>query len=512
MATTSIAAAYKRSARLAAASMKKEPEVAIVRPEILRARADLRQFCKLMGKPMPRHMREWYEAFVTGSDNDQLKFVAGPNTALLAPRGAAKSTFLGLLIAWLIGKHAEAGKLLRILYISFNIDVARAKSQAIKGLIVNDLYREVFPMVRLNRNKKADELWAIDFDYANIDVKAEDAFTLACAGLKGTITSKRSSLVVIDDAIKSKNDIKNPDVRREMESNWTAVIRPTMFPGSRAIALGTRFHWDDIFATTFCKKNGWKEITQAALDYDEEGQVRSYWPEMYPLKDLLSRRDENRIDFAYQYQNQPVRSTELGVSPELFIRGEVPTEYDTIGVGIDLSAGMGERNDWTVMTLAGRLDDKCYIIDYRRLRSMGNLEKIEALAELLSEWNLVGVSEDGHYFQTPSEVWVWPETVAYQKSFEGDAKRVLFNDWQLHNIRISPVKGIRGGDKLTRFRGIMGLFETRKVIFNKYRNFDVLIDEITNFGNAPHDDCVDSVQMAVSGLMKRGKIEIEYAS
>lgn len=512
MAVSSIAQAYKRTARLAASAIVTEPEATVVRPEILKARQDFRSFFKLVfGKDMPRHMKTWQERIMTGQANERLLEVAGPATALLAPRGGAKSTYLGLLIAWLIGKHVEAGRLLRILYISYNIDVSRGKSQSIKNILRDKTYQAVFPMVRLNKKKQSDELWAIDFDYAGISVTGEDAFTLACAGLRGTIASKRSDLVVLDDLIKSPNDIKNPEVRREMEKNWTAVIRPTMFPGARAIALGTRFHWDDVFATTFCEKKGWHVIAQPALEYDAEGEVKSYWPEEYSLKDLLARKADDPVEFAYQYLNRPVRRTELGVEASLFIKGEVPMEYDTVGVGIDLSAGMGERNDYTVMTLAGRLDDKCYIIDYRRIRAMGNLEKMEALAELLAEWNLVTVNSEGQFFPTNSEVWIWPETVAYQKSFEGDAKRILYNDWQLHNLRISPVKGVKGGDKLARFRGIMGLFETKKVIFNKYRNFDTMIEEITNLGNAPHDDCADSVQMVLSGLMKRGKVEVEYA-
>ena len=109
---------------------------------------------------------------------------------------------------------------------------------------------------------------------------------------------------------------------------------------------------------------------------------------MWSAKYLLKLQSDDRVAFSYQYLNQPVRSTELGISPELFVKAEVPDEYDTIGVGIDLSAGMSERNDWTVFTLAGRLDDKVYVIDYRRMRSMGNLDKIEALCELLVEWNL----------------------------------------------------------------------------------------------------------------------------
>lgn len=462
-----------------------------------------------MGKPPARHMKDWHNAFLTGQSNEHLLDIAGPNTCLLSPRGSAKSTVIGMLVAWLIGRHALAKKLLRTLYVSYNVDVARNKSAAIKNLISNKEYQEIFPTVRLSKARTSDELWSIDFDFAEIDVRGEDAFTVACAGLKGTITSKRSSLIIVDDAIKSAAAIANPDIRREMETNWNNVIVPTMFQGARAIALGTRFHFDDLFTTTFCEKKGWKVITQQALSYSDEGVPKSYWPSMWSVKYLLKLQSEDRAAFSYQYLNQPVRTTELGISPDLFVKGEVPDTYDMIGVGIDLSAGMSERNDWTVFTLAGRVGDKVYIIDYRRMRSMGNIEKVEALCELLHEWNLLAVNDEGQYFMTDSPVVIWPEVVAYQKSFEGDLKRVLFNEWQLYNLSISPVKGFRG-DKLARLRGIIGLFQGKKIIFNKYRDFRCMIDEVVNFGHSPHDDCADSLNIVVQGLMRRGGAQISW--
>ncbi len=509
MSNASIALARRRSAQLAAKSIQKQPEVEVTPPHILKARDNFAFFCELMGKPPARHMKDWHNAFLTGQSNEHLLDIAGPNTCLLSPRGSAKSTVIGMLVAWLIGRHALAKKLLRTLYVSYNVDVARNKSAAIKNLISNKEYQEIFPTVRLSKARTSDELWSIDFDFAEIDVRGEDAFTVACAGLKGTITSKRSSLIVVDDAIKSAAAIANPDIRREMETNWNNVIVPTMFQGARAIALGTRFHFDDLFTTTFCEKKGWKVITQQALAYSDEGVPKSYWPSMWSVKYLLKLQNEDRAAFSYQYLNQPVRTTELGISPDLFVKGEVPDTYDMIGVGIDLSAGMSERNDWTVFTLAGRVGDKVYIIDYRRMRSMGNIEKVEALCELLHEWNLLAVNDEGQYFMTDSPVVIWPEVVAYQKSFEGDLKRVLFNEWQLYNLSISPVKGFRG-DKLARLRGIIGLFQGKKIIFNKYRDFRCMIDEVVNFGHSPHDDCADSLNIVVQGLMRRGGAQISW--
>ena len=61
-----------------------------------------------------------------------------------------QSTVLGLFAAWMIGRHAAAKKMLRILYIAYMVDISRAKSATIKGILTSTKYREVFPMVRLS--------------------------------------------------------------------------------------------------------------------------------------------------------------------------------------------------------------------------------------------------------------------------------------------------------------------------------------------------------------------------
>ena len=58
-------------------------------------------------------------------------------------------------------------------------------------------------MVRLSKIRRSDEYWAIDHEFAGIETAGEEVFTIACGGLKGAITSKRSQLVLIDDPIKS---------------------------------------------------------------------------------------------------------------------------------------------------------------------------------------------------------------------------------------------------------------------------------------------------------------------
>ena len=207
--------------------------------------------------------------------------------------------------------------------------------------------------------------------------------------------------------------------------------------------------------------------------------------------------------------NQVVRQNELSLAPELIVKAEISTEFDTLGVGVDLSAGIREKNDYTVMVLGGRIDDRVHIIDYRRIRVMGNLEKLDALKELLNDWSIIQVDQGGLYYPTHSTCDIWSEAVQYQASLEADFKRICLQNESLYNLIWHPVTGFRG-DKLARFRGIMGMFEDRKIIFNRYRNFTNMFEELTNFGVSGHDDCVDALVWLVTGLMKKGNLQLDF--
>lgn len=479
-------------------------------PDLQRARDDFSFFCEYVGDKKPaNHHLEWHRQFVTKESSSCLSLIAGPNIDLLAPRGSAKSVTLGLFTAWAIGVHAMLKKPLQILYISYTVDIARAKSATIKRILESKKYQQVFPCVRLLKNVKSNEYWSIDHKHAGIDIVGDEQFTLCAAGLKGSVTSKRSHLCIIDDPIKSSTDIANPEIRKAMQDNWNAVISPTMFEGGRAICLGTRFRHDDIHATTFCPSNNWIQIVQPALINNEEtGEEESYWPKMWSIEYLKEKKRQAPIAFSFQYMNQVVRQDELSLSPELLIKAEIATEFDALGVGVDLSAGVKEKNDYSVFVLGGRIGDKIHIIDYRRLRVMGNLEKLDALKELLNDWSILGKDESGLYYPTMSTCDIWSEAVQYQASLEADFKRVCLNNEGLYNLIWHPVKGFRG-DKLARFRGIMGMFEDRKVIFNRYRTFSILFEELSNFGVSSHDDCVDALVWLITGLMRKGRLQID---
>jgi len=499
--------AYRRTAQMNA--LRAQGELSESVDSIYnRASSNFHTFCTLFEKPPARHMLEWHRELITGESNRYLLDIAGPNTDILSPRGSAKSTCLNLFTAWCIGRHTAAKKPLQIIYTSYNIATAIPKSRIIKQIVDSSTFKKIFPSCRLKPGMQSDIGWSIDFDYADIPRVGDEEFTLRAAGLRGSITSKRAHLVLLDDPIKSSTDIRNPAIRDEMLQNWSSVIAPIIFEGGRAICLGTRFHPLDIHKTMFIPSKGWKQVVQEALTYSDRGEPVSYWPEQWSVDYLLGQKELDPVAFAFQYQQQPVMTSDLVVSPDLLIKGEVVTEFDTLAVGIDLSASKNETSDYTAFVLGGRLKDKYYIIDSHQCRSIGNLEKIDLLCDMLLEWGILNKQGD-IYFPTYSTITLVVESVAYQASLAADLRRVLLNERELTNLHIHEVKGFRG-DKIARFRGTLGLLENKKVIFNKYRKFDALFDQLINVGSTAHDDLLDSYTWLITFLQRRGNFSIEY--
>jgi phage terminase large subunit-like protein len=500
--------AYRRALKLRATKAV-EKDTSELDGVFARAADDFMTFSTLMDKAPAPHMLEWYKHLITGESNQYLLDIAGPNLDILAPRGSAKSTVLNLFTAWIIGRHTSKGMPLQIIYTSYNIATAIPKSRIIKQIIDSSTFKKIFPRCQLRAGMQSDIGWSIDFDYAGISRVGDEEFTLRAAGLRGSITSKRAHLVIVDDPIKSSTDIKNPSIREEMNNNWSSVIAPIIFEGGRSICLGTRFHPLDIHKTMFNPSKGWKQVMQSAITYNDEGDPVSYWPDQWSTDYLLGQKELDPVAFAFQYQQQPVMSSDLVLSPDLLVKGDVLTEFDSLAVGVDLSASKNETSDYTAFVLGGRCKDKYYIIDAQQVRSIGNLEKIDLLCKILVEWGILQEDSEGKFLPTYSTCTLVVEAVAYQASLSADLKRVMLGDWGLGNLHIHEVKGFRG-DKISRFRGTLGLLENKKVIFNRYRKFDQLFDQIVNIGATTHDDLLDAYTHLVTFLQRRGNFEIEY--
>lgn len=236
-------------------------------PDVLLARQDFDFFCTQINSIFTPtlHHQVWNRSLITEQSNKYLYRIAGQNTSILSPRGSSKSTKLGLFCAWAIGIHAEQQMALQMLYISANRELALAKSETIRNIITSDGYQKIFPFVQPHPKKWASPLWSIDRTAAGIETTGQEEFTCIAAGILGTISSKRSSLVLYDDLVKNAEDIASPSVRRKMVRTHYSVVMPTLFPGGRILAINTRYRPDDIHVTDFIPTKGWNVLEQSAI-------------------------------------------------------------------------------------------------------------------------------------------------------------------------------------------------------------------------------------------------------
>jgi phage terminase large subunit-like protein len=320
-----------------------------------------------------------------------------------------------------------------------------------------------------------------------------------------------SHLILLDDLVKSEFDIANPEIREQMEQNWTRSILPTMFDGGRAICLGTRFRADDIHCSTFTPENGWIQIEQSAIidDEESEGGEKSYW-DFWSLGHLQGIRALDPIGFSFQYQNKIVRTTEVSIHPDWIIKSPVHRDirrYEQIGIGVDLSSKTKERHDFTVMVLGGRLNNRYYILDMWRGRVAGNKSKLEHLLELCYAWDIID-SSGKYYLGTDINCYLYVEDVAYQASLKGDFQTYVVNELSIHNLIYRPI--FAKGDKLSKLRSVTGLFENELVRFNDQAKLGAAIEELVSFGATAHDDCADAIELLLNGLRSSAPLEVLY--
>jgi len=436
------------------------------------ARDDLGIFGEYVAGKIPAdHHKEWLP-LLCGDDE---------KVSILSPRGSAKSTWLALDAAWEIGRAPD----IQIIYVGYSESVALKQSRLVKRLLESKRYQEVFPHIRPG-SRWSDTDWEIDKSRAGVTSLDSD-YTFYGVGALGSITSRRSDLILFDDLIKSSAAIANPEIREKLIINIDEVIMPTLIPGGRVRNIGTRFRRDDLHATKFTVDQGWKLIEQSAI---VEG--RSYWPDRFSLEFLENLQQQNPITFAYQFQNViPPNDDEAIIKAEWIKYGVVPTAFDELLMGVDLAASEKEKGDYTAMVLIGRVGNLYYVVEALRYRMAGNLEKIRRICELRKQ-----------YGQFKMVV----ERVAYQASFAGDWRD------EMKRRRLSWHCGeyIPKGDKDQRLEGISGIFANGLVILNRDRPMTSLVSELLRT-DLEHDDLADACVIGLASLLKKGKRSPSFA-
>ncbi|UBF29852.1 hypothetical protein K9N68_37210 (plasmid) [Kovacikia minuta CCNUW1] len=280
---------------------------------------------------------------------------------------------------------------------------------------------------------------------------------------------------------------------------------------------------DDIYETTFTAERDWEVIEESAILEDEEtGEEASYCPEIHSLQYLQFLREDDPNAFSLQYQNKVPQEGQGIIHSDWWIEDNPPNleDFDSLAISSDFSASLKEKADYTVFILWGKRrnngQDEYWVLDMRRGRWSGNIDKCNVLIAMLLDWGMLETENEYEinyrtgkvtwFLDDPSEVPIikqtnfylnfFTEAQSYQVSFRSDWINYVQNALGIWSVTCVPLT--LKGDKIQRLRGVTGVMQRKQVKVNKYRKMKRLKQELLS--EMGKDDCRDCYTLGLIGF------------
>lgn len=386
------------------------------------------------------------------------------------PRGHAKTTTMTWLCAWWLGRRPST----RLKLIGSNDDAAAATSRFLRDVIRSDLYRRVFPEVRLKPGEDTIMAWSIQAP----GLAARRDPSVQASGIFGR-TGGRADILWPDDICDLRNAVLQPALREQVKEAlaniWMPMLDPSAPHGGRVWRTATPFHTDDVTAQ-------WRkecEMRGTLLRRPCHGTI-SPWPEVF-TPDLLaqSRADMGALAYARAYELVPISSDLLVFRGEWFRYHRNDFMHTRTVAALDWGYGKKRQErddpDYSVC-IVGEVDANrnLYLTDILRVREPFPTFKRMAL-ELVQRRGCTMVLAEAN----------GPQKGVFDQ-FRSECRQ--------------PVVAVeRTADKHLRAAGAQPFVEQGKLHFPSGPNgqvsdaFAPVVDEMLSFPAGNHDDTVDVV-------------------
>ena len=398
----------------------------------------------------------------------------------MAPRHTKSEFASYLLPSWFLGNYPDK----KVIQSSNTADLAVGFGRKVRNLVDSEQYDSIFPGIALAADSKAAGKW-------NTNAQGE----YIAIGVGGTMTGKGADLMIIDDP-HSEQEARlaqgDPTVFDSVFEWYTSGPRQRLQPGGRIVIVMTRWSDKDLTGKILRNASGedWEVIELPAI----MPSGNPLWPEFWPLKELMSVKEEIGVyKWNAQYQQQPTGEEGAIIKRESWKRwkSEMPPPCDFIIQSWDTAFTKSERADysacttWGVFSLNEDPTDKHIILldAYRDKLEFPALKK--AALEGYKEWQ--------------------PDAFIVEAKAAGAP---LVFELRSMGIPVSEYTPTRGNDKFVRLNSVADLFNSGKVWAPDKRWADDLIEEMARFPNAEHDDYVDSSSQALIRFRQGGFLRL----
>lgn len=273
----------------------------------------------------------------------------------MPPRYSKTEIVIKQFISWCFALNPAC----KFLHLSYSDLLVKDNSATVKSIMMEPLYKTLFPDSALEREKGSSERWKtvaggemyatstqgqvtgfgaglVDEDYENMSCEdlTFDAELNQILGLIGAKENIFNGAVLIDDPMKPE-DAESEIVRERINTRFESTIRNRVNSrNTPIIIIMQRLHENDLCGYLLNKEpEKWRVLSLPAIQIDEKtGEKKALWPMKHTLEELEHIREINPIIFDTQYMQDPKPKEGLMYSEgfSTYKQEELPTGKDAM--------------------------------------------------------------------------------------------------------------------------------------------------------------------------------------
>ncbi len=465
--------------------------------------------------------------------------------AVAAPRSHAKSTYLSKAdpireVVYRLRKY--------IIIISETPTVSKGNMEWIRNqLKFNRKLREDFgPLLspkdqaNIRDNGEGFIAWYQDGETRKQIALVEAAST--GQALRGrNWNGSRPDLVILDDLEDARpgGNASTPEQRSSLKDWFAQTVMPLGDPKGKRTAfvyMGTTVHFDSLLMNVLHNRSDFKsKIYRAIIEQPERQELweqcrqiyqdrenpnrldharafyeeneaemlrgsKVLWPEVQPLWKLMTWKWDNGAKaFNTEYQNNPIDEESMIFNPETFTYWDDSANvYDftssdyTISMGLDFAFGR-ERGDYSALHVIARNKETgvIYVID-SFVKRLPIDRFFEVIVGKVKDWQPDIIAADSN---------------AAQEFLTQQLTNRLDSEGYPATTRLKQIKNRT--KKELRIEAMKPDIENGVIRFS--RKHSILLEQFERYGQGGHDDSIDSLNMAVTTVIKSSKRKAGYA-
>jgi predicted phage terminase large subunit-like protein len=203
-------------------------------------------------------------------------------------------------VGWCMGRKPDR----QIIATSYSAELATDFGRAVRNMVRDQLYRNVFPDTQLAEDSTAAGRWHTN--HGGIYV---------AAGVGGSITGRGADILLVDDPFKNREEADSEKVQETVYNWYTSTAFTRLMPGGAEVLILTRWNEKDLAGRLLEEQgaydaesnpDGWHVVKMPAVANEDTENETALWPERYDLKAL--KRIKTSLptrDWVSLYQQEP---------------------------------------------------------------------------------------------------------------------------------------------------------------------------------------------------------------